>query len=432
MLFRSLLNHHYDNINSQFDGVRYQKGACILHLLRQFIGDEAFRTSMKRYLEAFAYKSAEVDDWRQIIEDVTGIDMKPFFNVWYKSNISEAILTIALKNTAEASASADTSVQKNTYAISAKFCQSLSSESPAFQQYFQPGFKIKVQYQINGVKHQKEIPLGFCDQENSINVGDKMPTQIIVDPNVFLPLINIQYEFPKTQESQRFIELYNMFLEAEGYSSAAIQQKNLAIQKGNKTASFDFNAIPPKPMDPTTAVNLSVELKKLFWDRLLSIPENALLFKTQLNGMSNREYHDKRGKSDKEIHPKLKYVSPIDRDIMIDVAENLLASHQDFCVLSGTELLQTLWSGGPALIYTLENKNRQALNEEAFPYFTGGRFDTITYHRIRQIIFHQANNPVLRSQIQCKLLEHAMYSSKSDFPSQISIATNSEIGRAHV
>ena len=234
-----LLNHHYTNINQQFDGVRYQKGACILHLLRQFIGDDAFRTSMKRYLETFAYTSAEVDDWRQIIEEVTGMDMKPFFNVWYKSDIRKANLSIGLKTIQ--SNTQDSSLSSNTnYSITASFSTFISKGKVPFQQYFQPGFKIRVNYITNGEAHQIEIPLGFCDGEHAISVGNIKPTQIVADPTVYLPLVQIQYVIPQTSETPRSTELYEMFLSAAGYSADAIREKSKSIRAVNLSHNCAF------------------------------------------------------------------------------------------------------------------------------------------------------------------------------------------------
>jgi len=238
--YNPLLKHHYTNINQQFDGVRYQKGACILHLLRQFIGDDAFRTSMKLYLETFAFKSAEVDDWRQIIEEVTGMDMKPFFNVWYKSDIRKANLSIGLKAISSSLQDSSSLPPNINYSITASFgpqkperkSQLGGNQENAYQQYFQPGFKIRVNYVTNGEAHQIEIPLGFCDGEHAISVGNIKPNQIIVDPTAYLPLVQIQYTIPHTSETPRSTEVYEMFLAAAGYSADAIREKSKSVRTG--------------------------------------------------------------------------------------------------------------------------------------------------------------------------------------------------------
>jgi hypothetical protein len=368
--FNPLLNHHYVYINQQFDGVRYQKGACILHLLRQFIGDEAFRTSMKQYLETFAYKSAEVDDWRQIIEEVTGIDMKPFFNVWYKSDIAKAQLSIGLKtipsNTQDSSLSSTTN-----YAITASFSEFIGKGKIPFQQYFQPGFKIRVNYVTHGEAHQIEIPLGFCDGEHVISVGNIKPTQIVVDPTVYLPLVQIQYTIPNDTETPlsiqpRSYELYEMFLVAAGYSADAIREKKKLVQTANLSNNFDFANVPNKPNDPTSAINLA--------------------------RIANQEYYPQNSKI------STSWDAQFAESLLINVTETLLASNDNSCVLFGIELLNSLGKNGMALgasypLYKTSN-------------FVDRSLDLPTIDRMRKIILHQSNNPSLKSKTQCYLLKY--------------------------
>lgn len=83
---KKLVRYEYEYPDQVFDNVSYQKGACILHMLRQTIGDEAFREGLKNYLNHHAYESAEVADLRLEFEKVTGTDLQWFFNQWYLDN----------------------------------------------------------------------------------------------------------------------------------------------------------------------------------------------------------------------------------------------------------------------------------------------------------------------------------------------------------
>lgn len=78
-----LFRNFYHTPNDVFDVVSYQKGSRVLHLLRQYLGDEAFFKSIQLYLTRFAFKSAEVHNFRLIVEEVTGRDMNWFFNQWF-------------------------------------------------------------------------------------------------------------------------------------------------------------------------------------------------------------------------------------------------------------------------------------------------------------------------------------------------------------
>ncbi|XP_063051183.1 endoplasmic reticulum aminopeptidase 2 isoform X2 [Engraulis encrasicolus] len=49
-------------IKEMFDTVSYDKGACILHMLRHFLTDEVFQSGIVRYLKRFRYRNARNED----------------------------------------------------------------------------------------------------------------------------------------------------------------------------------------------------------------------------------------------------------------------------------------------------------------------------------------------------------------------------------
>ncbi|MBN3319735.1 ERAP2 aminopeptidase, partial [Atractosteus spatula] len=54
-------------IKEMFDTVSYDKGACILHMLRNFLTDDVFQSGIVRYLRKFSYKNAKNEDlWNSI------------------------------------------------------------------------------------------------------------------------------------------------------------------------------------------------------------------------------------------------------------------------------------------------------------------------------------------------------------------------------
>jgi aminopeptidase N len=81
----SLIRFKYLDKEDMFDRHSYNKGGCILHMLRKYVGDEAFFESLKLYLHRNQYTSVEVHDLRLAFEDVTGEDLNWFFNQWFLS-----------------------------------------------------------------------------------------------------------------------------------------------------------------------------------------------------------------------------------------------------------------------------------------------------------------------------------------------------------
>jgi aminopeptidase N len=78
-----LIRFYYDDKNDVFDSHSYAKGGLILGMLRDYVGDEAFFTSLNLYLERYKFSSVEVHDLRLVYEEVTGEDLNWFFNQWY-------------------------------------------------------------------------------------------------------------------------------------------------------------------------------------------------------------------------------------------------------------------------------------------------------------------------------------------------------------
>ncbi len=68
---------------SMFDVNSYQKGGQIIHMLRKYVGDKAFFTAIKTYLETYKFKPVEIHHLRLVFEEVTGEDLNWFFNQWY-------------------------------------------------------------------------------------------------------------------------------------------------------------------------------------------------------------------------------------------------------------------------------------------------------------------------------------------------------------
>ncbi len=80
-----LIRFYYTDRESMFDSHSYNKGGQVLHLLRQYVGDDAFYASLKLYLETNKFSSGEIANLRLAFEQVTGKDMNWFFNEWFLS-----------------------------------------------------------------------------------------------------------------------------------------------------------------------------------------------------------------------------------------------------------------------------------------------------------------------------------------------------------
>jgi len=98
--FHDLVWFDYDDKEQMFDGHSYNKGGRILHMLRSYIGDDAFFESLRRYLTDNKFKAAEFHQLRLAFEEVTGEDLNWFFNQWYTDS-GHPVLTFGHEVTAD-------------------------------------------------------------------------------------------------------------------------------------------------------------------------------------------------------------------------------------------------------------------------------------------------------------------------------------------
>ena len=80
---KDLVRFYYSNKEDVFDAVSYNKGGRILHMLRNYVGDDAFFKSLNNYLTTNKFKTGEAQQLRLAFEEVTGKDLNWFFNQWY-------------------------------------------------------------------------------------------------------------------------------------------------------------------------------------------------------------------------------------------------------------------------------------------------------------------------------------------------------------
>jgi aminopeptidase N len=81
----SLIRFQYEDKEDMFDGHSYNKGGQVLHMLRKYVGDDAFFASLKLYLETNKYTAVEIHNLRLAFEKITGEDLNWFFNQWFMS-----------------------------------------------------------------------------------------------------------------------------------------------------------------------------------------------------------------------------------------------------------------------------------------------------------------------------------------------------------
>ncbi len=60
----------------------YPKGASILHMLREMMGDQVFFAGVSAYMKRFGLQTVETDDFRKCMEAASGLSLEWFFDQW--------------------------------------------------------------------------------------------------------------------------------------------------------------------------------------------------------------------------------------------------------------------------------------------------------------------------------------------------------------
>jgi Peptidase family M1 domain len=75
-----------EDYSPEFWAATAAKGAAVLHMLRNVIGDENFFKVVKTLPERYAWKGVTTDDFHKLAEEITGQSLNYFFQQWVESS----------------------------------------------------------------------------------------------------------------------------------------------------------------------------------------------------------------------------------------------------------------------------------------------------------------------------------------------------------
>lgn len=84
---RSLVFENWDNPSKDDRNLVYFKGAYVIHLLKEKLGDEAFWNAIRFYSTKYFGETVETEDLQRAFEESSGTDLEDFFKEWiYKTS----------------------------------------------------------------------------------------------------------------------------------------------------------------------------------------------------------------------------------------------------------------------------------------------------------------------------------------------------------
>jgi aminopeptidase N len=75
-----------DDYSPEYWALTSAKGAAILNMLRNVVGDANFKKGLKEFLDQYSWKSANTEDFRKVMERVSNAELRYFFLQWLDSS----------------------------------------------------------------------------------------------------------------------------------------------------------------------------------------------------------------------------------------------------------------------------------------------------------------------------------------------------------
>jgi aminopeptidase N len=114
---RPIVSYRFRNPIDVFDRHLYQKGGCVLSTLRAVLGEDAFWTGVRAYLDRHAHDTVHSRHFQRALEDATGRNLDRFFAEWIegaghpslkvKLSEEEGLLTVSAKQVQEGKETAE-------------------------------------------------------------------------------------------------------------------------------------------------------------------------------------------------------------------------------------------------------------------------------------------------------------------------------------
>jgi len=79
---KPVVDHETTNLMDLLNANSYEKGSWFLHMLRRNLGDSTFAKAYKTYYKTFKFKNADTQDFKTIVQQVSGRNLDTFFNQW--------------------------------------------------------------------------------------------------------------------------------------------------------------------------------------------------------------------------------------------------------------------------------------------------------------------------------------------------------------
>ena len=151
-----------------FDRHVYQRGALILNMLMNLTGEKKFRRVVKTFLKKFRYSNADTEDFRKVLEEVTGENYEWFFETFFYNSGHPKIEVRYTYNRSEGGIVIDIE-------------QKQGDDAPDI-------YKLPIEIEIKFLDgSNKRIKYRLDDRRTTLFISStKKPKYVLIDPNLKL------------------------------------------------------------------------------------------------------------------------------------------------------------------------------------------------------------------------------------------------------
>ncbi len=244
-----------DDYSPEFWALTSAKGAAVLNMLRNTIGDANFKKGLKAFLDKYSWQSATSEDFRKVMEQVSNQELRYFFIQWLESSGSpEFKLEYTVFRT------------QTGFRVVGKINQDLDT------------FRMPVDLRIEteGNPEDKKIEVTGTSSEFSVDTFGK-PRKLTLDPNHVLLRLDPSMQIAVAiRRGEQFVEINDYSNALREYQKALEVNRNSSLahyrigelffhQNNYQSAANEFRAAINGDLDPKwTEVWSHVNLGKIF------------------------------------------------------------------------------------------------------------------------------------------------------------------------
>lgn len=240
---KDLVRFNYHKREDMFDGVSYNKGGSILHMLRNYLGDDAFFAGISDYLKTNEYGTGEAHQLRLSLEKISGKDLNWFFNQWYFGSGHPKLTYTTTYNP----------VKKET-TLSIK-----QSQKPLFQ------FPLTVDVFVKGKRQRQKVWVNAQETDDVILKADAEPDFVNINADGIL-LTSIHEEKTPAQylvQYQQTPEFYSRYKAIENAKKSTDKAALQTLVAGLDDKNFRLAISAINGIDLSQPEHQKLALKKI-------------------------------------------------------------------------------------------------------------------------------------------------------------------------